>query len=98
MGSGETFGGTKTNEAERKTAAQLLVGVVGIDDEIGINSLSSVGSWDGTYAQKARAESDKQTKYERVGIIARGEVGGCAGRVCGIGINGESKEEGEGAG
>ena len=80
MGSGETFGVTKTNEAERNAAAQLLASV-GIDDEIGINSLSSVGSWVGTYTQKARAESDEQTKRERGGIIARGEVGeGCADR------------------
>jgi len=50
MGSGETFWVTKTNEAERKAAAQLLVSV-GIGDEIGINSLSSVGSWDGTYTK-----------------------------------------------
>ena len=80
MGSGETFGVTKTNEAERNAAAQLLASV-GIDDEIGINSLSSVGSWVGTYTQKARAESDEQTKRERGGIRARGEVGeGCADR------------------
>jgi len=80
MGAGKTFGVTKTIEAERNAAAQLLVSA-GIDDGIGIDSLSSVGSWGGTYTQKAKAESDEQTKHERVGIIARGEVGGgCADR------------------
>ena len=80
LGSKQAFGVTKTNEAERNAVAQLL-GSVGIDDEIGINSLPSVGSWDGLYTQKAGTESDEQTKRVKVGIIARGEVGGgCADR------------------
>ena len=50
--------------------SRSFLGSVGLGDEVGINSLSKVVSWDRSYTQKARTESDKQTKRENVGIVA----------------------------
>jgi hypothetical protein len=65
--------GLKKQETDRNAAAQLFRECRD-RYEMGINSLSKVGSWDRLYTQKARTESDKQTKREEIGITARGEV------------------------
>ena len=65
--------GLKKQETDRKAVAQLFRECRD-RYEMGINSSSKVGSWDRLYTQKARTESDKQTKREEIGITARGGI------------------------